>query len=376
MQLEIVDILFLPVIIIIGLITSWEDFFIGRVKNKWIKLGFIYGFSVFLLLFLKGAIAPHFLYSIGLDVKIPNMYFAKVYNNACISVLIGFFMWKKGLLAAGDAKLFMLFAFLLPLKYYWKSYLPYFPSFALLLNIFIPIFAIILYYASHAWILKTIKYLKGYKKINFSELRGKFNSGIILYLKMLAGFVSTFLILTFFLDQWIPLTYTNGSYMFLFSMLARQQIYAYFKKQKLLFGLFFFAFSIIIFNIITDGFTTSMGMLFYMIRLVIIFNTLFMIISSVIENYVGKTRIKMKIKDLRPGIMVILNKMPKPQIGIIRGGGISKKQVELLKRWGKENGYKEIETFKNLPFAIWIFVGTIITIVFNRSVIHMFFELF
>lgn len=376
MEIEIIDYFIIPVILIIGIITSWEDFYIGRVRNKWLKFGLIYGLVFFTFFILKNALFPHLGYSIGLDIKFSYIYLAKVYSNTCISILIGFYMWKKGLFAAGDAKLFMLIAFLLPLKYYWKSYLPYFPSFALLLNIFLPIFAVILYYAFHAWTIKSIKYLREYKEIDFTELRNKFNSAIILYLKMLAGFISTFLILAFFLDQWIPLTYANGSYMFLFSMFARQQIYSYFKKQKLLFWLFFFAFFIIIFNIITDGLSNSMTMLFFMVRMVIIFNTLFIVLNLIIDNYVGKTRIKMKIEDLRPGIMVILDKMPKPEIGMIKGGGISEAQVKLLKEWGGENNYKEIETFKNLPFAIWIFVGTIITIIFNKSVIHMVFELF
>jgi hypothetical protein len=109
--------------------------------------------------------------------------------------------------------------------------------------------------------------------------------------------------------------------------------------------------------------------------MVVIFNTLFLIINIIIENYIESSRMKIKIRDLRPGIMVILNKMPLPKIGKIMGGGISKEQVKILKDWGRVNKYKEIEIHKNIPFAVWIFIGTFITIVFQKSVIIMFFEI-
>jgi len=60
--------------------------------------------------------------------------------------------------SAGDAKLFFVFSLLIPISYYSKSYLPVFPSFALLVNIFIPIL-LFLIFASCFYLLR----LKAYR---------------------------------------------------------------------------------------------------------------------------------------------------------------------------------------------------------------------
>jgi hypothetical protein len=375
MQIELIDFLILPVIFLIGAITSWEDFYTGRVRNKWLKLGFLYGLGVLVFLSLKGLLLPHLGHSIGLDIKIPYIYFLKVYNNTCIAAIIAFFLWKKGLLAAGDAKLFILFTFLLPLKYYWKSYLPYFPSFALLTNIIVPIFISFFYYAVHDWLVNNFNIIKDYKNIDFAKIKEDFSSWFVVYLKNLVGFSATFLLVAFFSNNFFSVNPENSGYVFLFSVFVRKQIQDFFSAKKWLSWLFLAALGAFAINILRIGFVDAASWALNTLRMVVIFNTLFLVINIIIENYISSSRIKMKIKNLRPGIMVILNKMPLPKIGKIMGGGISKEQVEILKKWGKANNYKEIETYKNIPFAVWIFVGTLVTIIFQKSVIIMFFEI-
>jgi hypothetical protein len=375
MQIELIDFLILPMIFLIGAITSWEDFYTGRVSNKWLKFGFLYGLGVLLFFALKGLLAPHFLHTIGLDLKIPYIYFAKVYNNTCIAAVIAFFLWKKGLLAAGDAKLFILFTFLLPLKYYWKSYLPYFPSFALLTNIIVPIFISFFYYAIHDWITNNFKLIKNHKNIDFKKAKEDFSSWFVVYLKNLVGFSATFLLVAFFSNNFFSVSTENSGYVFLFSVFIRKQIQDFFSAKKWLSWLFLAAVGAFAINILRIGFVDAASWAMNTLRMVVIFNTLFLIINIIIENYIESSRMKIKIRDLRPGIMVILNKMPLPKIGKIMGGGISKEQVKILKDWGRVNKYKEIEIHKNIPFAVWIFIGTFITIVFQKSVIIMFFEI-
>jgi Flp pilus assembly protein protease CpaA len=124
------DYLFLPMIFLIGLITSYQDFRYGKIKNKWIILGLAWGLGIYLFFLVWGLIS---------EPIISFSYIFKVFINSFIALIIGYLLWYFNLWSAGDAKLFALFAFLLPLEYYWRTALPYFPSFVLLINIFIPV---------------------------------------------------------------------------------------------------------------------------------------------------------------------------------------------------------------------------------------------
>jgi hypothetical protein len=136
----IIDILFLPVLFFIGAIASYQDFYCGKIKNKWIILGLVWGGGVFAV-FTTWNLAANFLLDIW-GIQLPVIlwaYILKVLLNALIALAAGYFLWYFDVWAAGDAKLFFIFALLLPLKYYWRSALPYFPSAVLLINTFIPI---------------------------------------------------------------------------------------------------------------------------------------------------------------------------------------------------------------------------------------------
>ena len=147
----LLDLLFLPALFYIGIVISYQDFKEGKIRNKWIVLGVVYGLIVLAgLLVWNFAAEPvtefyytHIEYS-GLDnswqfVTIRWDYFWKVLLNTTIALIVGYLLWYFNLWAAGDAKLFFVFSLLLPLKYYQQSALPYFPAFVLLINTFIPI---------------------------------------------------------------------------------------------------------------------------------------------------------------------------------------------------------------------------------------------
>lgn len=136
----ILNILTLPILFLIGIATSYEDFRHGKIANRWIVFGIVWSF--FVVLFL---LAVNFL---GLAEIISLQYAGKVAMNFSAVIVVSFLMWKFGAWAAGDAKLFITFSALLPLTFYWKSYLPIFPSFALLVNIFALIFLYMLVRAS------------------------------------------------------------------------------------------------------------------------------------------------------------------------------------------------------------------------------------
>lgn len=153
------DYLFIILIFVIGIITSYQDFKFGLIKNRWILFGFICGFILYFSAFLFSNLQ-------FLQIK-------KILLNTLISFVISILIWEIGFWPAGDAKLFTLFSFLLPLKFYWKSYLPYFPSFILLVNIFFPAFIFYL-------IQILIYFLKLF--FNLGELKQNFQKWLIMQL--------------------------------------------------------------------------------------------------------------------------------------------------------------------------------------------------
>ncbi|MBL7130741.1 MAG: hypothetical protein ISS45_04990, partial [Candidatus Omnitrophica bacterium] len=133
-----INFIFIPAVFFIGIVTSYQDIKFGKIKHKWIGMGLIYFILGYLLLYLLSALRI-------VDYRgINYSYIQELFINGLISIVIAYLFWKLGIWAAGDAKLFIVYALLIPLDYYSKSYLPYFPSFALLLNIFIPLFLFIL----------------------------------------------------------------------------------------------------------------------------------------------------------------------------------------------------------------------------------------
>jgi hypothetical protein len=131
------DYLFLPIILFIGVITSYQDFQSGKIKNKWILFGLVCGMGIWISLLVWSQIVPfvsHY-FATPMGFILPS-YILKVLINSLISLLVGYLLWYFDLWAAGDAKLFFVFSLLLPLKYYFRSAMPYFPSVVLLINVF------------------------------------------------------------------------------------------------------------------------------------------------------------------------------------------------------------------------------------------------
>lgn len=86
----VTTIVFLPVIILLGLVTSYEDISFGKIKNKYIVFALSYAILARLIL--------------NLEVVVPFL----------TGLLFCFLTWKIGFWTAGDAKLFLAFSLLLP----------------------------------------------------------------------------------------------------------------------------------------------------------------------------------------------------------------------------------------------------------------------
>jgi hypothetical protein len=116
----------LPAILFIGIITSYQDFKYGKIKNKWIIFGLIYTLFIYLFFLL--------FYSSfgGINIK----YLAHLGVNILFAIFVGFGLWDLKVWAAGDGKLFIVYSFLVPLSVYASSSQSWFPSLDILVNTF------------------------------------------------------------------------------------------------------------------------------------------------------------------------------------------------------------------------------------------------
>ena len=136
----ILNFLFLPAIFLIGIFSTLSDIKTGKVRNSLIKNGFLYGLWIYSCLFLWTLVRKYSgLLAIfaGKTYYLNFNYFFDLIVNVIIALIVAVILWKLNFWAAADAKLFILFSFLIPLTVYSHNRIIYFPSFILLLNIYI-----------------------------------------------------------------------------------------------------------------------------------------------------------------------------------------------------------------------------------------------
>lgn len=129
MNFSFFEIMFLLPIMVVGSLCVFTDLKTQKIYNKVIAFGFFYGLVFFIY------------FSIN---QYNETYFSDVLINFLISVFVSYALWFYNCWSAGDAKLFSLFAFLLPLSFYEKLNYPFFPSFDILINLFIPVVVFLL----------------------------------------------------------------------------------------------------------------------------------------------------------------------------------------------------------------------------------------
>jgi Flp pilus assembly protein protease CpaA len=406
----IFDILFLPIVLFIGLVTSYEDIKYGRVRNKWIRLGLVWGLVIIIFFFIWYFIASpvtHFYYSRIVDLPegapqpvftVSLNYLLKVVLNAALALVIAFLMWRFDAWGAGDAKLFFVFSLLLPLKYYWKSYLSLFPSFVLLINIFIPVL-LYLFFKSIIHYFKFI-YLKIFRKsqlnqpVDKDKTRKETKEKKSFWKKIIQKMVKRLGVFG----------------VFLLFILLQQPIDKYFSIDISSFQMFFFA-GLIIFSgplfkllekplalkitiglsiiLLGYGFVTlpetTYQILAQTIKMMVIFIIVLSLFRKLIDFYVSGTGVKgIKIEELGPEMSLteeVLNKLKEDKlyydkhIGRIYPGGLNPAQAEAVKRWLRRNKKfkgQTIKIYKPFPFVVWIFLGLIITLILKQSLFHLF----
>lgn len=304
----------LIVLLFVGIITSYEDHIKNKIRNKILIIGLIFGLCIHFLFFSYTWIYGFFQSSYLLELVI----------NFIIAFIVGYILWYFNMWSSGDAKLFALFALLLPFNYYLWGKVNYFPSFTILFNTFIPL-GLVFFFRS----------LKNFNKIRVDLLKELKIKILLLNFLVISGFYWVF-------SRLIPYKEVK----FVLVIVAIILIKKYFGNVYFYVGSLLF-----IFQLAFDGFTTEyfwisliLFAIFYFIRIIVI----------AISNKVFSKKIS--VNNLKEG-MILSKDFDSGKTFF--GAGLTKSQINYIKKKAK---FVYIE--ETTGFAKYLFLGSLLTIFF------------
>ena len=341
------------VIVILGIITSYQDIKIGKIKNKWTFSAIIIGLI---------------LNTIILSYSSSTMLF-RYYLNLIISIGFSVLLWINYFWSAGDVKLFVAYVALLPIAFTNSKY----PSFILFINTIVPYFFYLLLKSLVFTKLKDKKYvlIDAIKQLpikfiiffviswairSLSNYLGN-ESRVVYYIMLMVGYM----IINLLVAQIFDLVKINKKYIFIFYLFV---------------GIIRISFN---YEIITD--ISYIKSVFYV-------TLLFIFIKNIAYGLGMKSFIKeVKIIKLKPGMLLVENilknkgKYEKRKVVATdlfsskalnyKPEGIENKEIQKLKQLykNKKLDFNTIKVQESVAFAPIMFLGVIITILINTSII-------
>lgn len=347
---------FLPLIVALGIITSYEDLKYEKIRNKWITHSILISLiiNILIIIYLKDAIN--------------KTYYINFLINSLISLVIAFLFFYFDIWSEGDGKLFFAFTIILPLSAYSNWYLPYFPSFVLLLNVFIPY----LIYSIFLFLLNPDKEIlkKSIKEVFVKKLMKSF-----LMLFSISWMIS--ILLNSINITSVFLIYASSFFAY-FGFEKFQAIINFKNKNEIIYILLSFFCILRMFidkNILSINFWISFLIMFFMYRL---------LFSGVSKALIYKTGISyLKKEEIKPGMVLVfpiirkdngffLNKSniedEKTNINYIIDNKRKLEENDIVKILKSKINFK-IPIYKKIPFAHLLFLGVIFTIIAKGNIL-------
>lgn len=354
-------ILYLPIILFFGIITSYEDLKFGKIRNKWIILSIIYAISAYILIVV--------IYK-TYGVPIRWGYFIELSLMGIFSLIIGFIIWTVCLWTAGDAKLFFAYSLLIPLSTYKYGYIPYFSSTNILINTFTPLFIILTFMLLFKTTFK--------QKIFY--LKKSFEPNLIFELFIFLFAFIWPLNLFFSLFKVTSNYFITIFILFLLVIMLERIFHA---------KLFNVVLGIAILRLFFDKTVYSLShlqFLFFIWILFIILRFFFLYLGySILTKNVD---IKLLKKGVIPAEKVYFEKGKYKKESMLyfslfsylyekikkrkylfepKAEGLSKKDVKKLKKLEKKLGFEHLRVHQSMSFAPFMFAGTLLTILFQGN---------
>ena len=349
--MDIIGLIFLPAILLLGIITSYQDIKYGKIRNKWIVFSIIYALIAYIFVTA--------IYKIS-NIPLNYHYFIDVILNIFIACLAGFLLWNFKFWSAADGKLLIAYSALLPLTLYSNFYVKYFPSFIILVNTFVPflIFALFLFLTKAKSL--ELKKVKNTKKSEFAILF--LNLFWILWIPKLLGLLK------------INLDFLTSLIIVMALAIGLQKL---FKKKIILISLF-----LCILRILFDSTIFTLAFLeqflIYSLLVIVIFFVFKFSSAMFIKN--------VPLAQLKPGMILIgkicrkgkkyiiieqeeekLNQFKKQDLLSVNleAEGLTIQDINRIKKLQKQGklGFSGVRVHQTLPFAPFLFFGVLLTLI-------------
>ena len=352
----------------------------GRIPNSVLKVWLLFG--VLALLVGYGWVALGWPYPAVERIEFTEglYYGAAVAINAGLSFALAVTLWELGLWAAGDAKVFALLAFMLPLSVYSNNYLSFFPSFALFFNTFVAMFLILLVEFAIQTAL-VARRTRG--RFFWEKLRGgvaKISQNKMVALKLVVFFLALFTFVRigrhfvrFGLEQFMELNKTI-IYVLLFLMFRplmrlAQKPWAFGVALSIVGGYAIYAFFFdpsgeAMWEFVNIGWLAGSIILFRLVY----------------DAYLAATdQVEIPNSALRRGMILVDATMQKfeerkqffkEKVGTVAPDGLSDEQVAAMQEWFLDNEVGgTVFVARAIPFAPALLVGAVITVVVQGLVV-------
>jgi hypothetical protein len=361
--------LFLIPLLLIGVITSYSDIKYGKIKNIHLLLGFIY--VLFLYSFL-------FFYSYFIIHQPSNSkYIVELIINGSITFILGYLLWHFNSWAAGDAKLFFIYSLLIPLEFYSKNYVPYFPSSILLIDTFLLICLIFFFKMFFKIAVSCLSYVKKpfspilfFSKINYKNLKNTALETGKIFLIM-----SCFLLIMQYAMMKINIIFpklsSNSSLIYLLFIVLQVVLFKKIFKNKKIIILIIFGGLLCGLSLIISNQTT---LLISIIKSSIFLMLFFSIGIQLVHLYIERQEIKKtKIQELHSGCFLSLKSLAEitkkvkkqalaDNLSLNSSDGLSEFQVQTIQKLFKDDLKKELYVYRTFPFAPFMFLAFIFII--------------
>jgi Flp pilus assembly protein protease CpaA len=227
-----IDAFFIAPMLLIGLVCAYTDIKHNKIPNEIIIAGLAYAILLYLAVFFYNY------FFIGLREN--NHYLSEVLSNTILAIIVSYLLWDWKLWSAGDAKLFMVYSALMPLRFYSTSFIKFFPSINLLINLFIPLVAILILKAGIVYIQDFVKSRKAGRRANDEPSSEERRKTRIFRLKNLGSSLMMFFTIFIFFQIFsktlgstvVGPLFANPLFAFLFMVIFSGKLIAFFSKNK------------------------------------------------------------------------------------------------------------------------------------------------
>lgn len=381
--IDYIDYFFVALVVVFGFRIAAEDLYRGKIRNALVVWGLSAGLVGYGVVFISFYVA---------QVGATPFYLLDVGVNFFISVLCGYLLWHYKVWSAGDAKFFILLSFLLPLRFYASGYLLYFPSSALLINIFIPVFLLLFAKMAIEIAMNFKRFIAdetGVMKERYVMARHELAS-VMKHKKRILIFGGTFLLTFLFIpllkyQTILALSPSFGVVLAIFIFFYFLQGYShriiavFLKKKWFVSGTTAFIAGYCILGLLYFS-DLLMAALVMTVKVGVAFFVILALFERLVHFYIKQREVVVvEVSDLKSG-MVISDELIKniqsdgefsAALGELYPEGIIAEQVPLLKKWFLAHGKGFIPVYKTFSFAPYIFAGALITIIARQSIVHL-----